>query len=107
MGDDDLLAPGANPFQILASLSEELEAVRTAGQAAIDRTSELMTARRQGVASDLVDWTGGHRDRFDAQLPASQADLSSLIDQVQALVAAASGAVTEYAFSHPLFGEAI
>jgi hypothetical protein len=101
VGDDDLQAPGPLPFQIFASLSEELAAVSNAGQAVIDRTSELMTARRQGVASDLAEWTGGHRDRFDAQLPASQADLSHLIDQVQALMASASSAVSRYAYAPP------
>jgi hypothetical protein len=85
----------------MARLADELAAVRTAGQAVIDRTSELMTARRQGVAGTLEDWTGGHRDRFDAQVPASQADLADLIDQVQALMAAASSAVTRYAWAGP------
>jgi hypothetical protein len=101
VGDDDLLAPGPLPFEIMAAFADELAAVRTAGQAVIDRTSELMTARRQGVAGDLGDWTGGHRERFDAQLPASQADLAHLIDQVQALMASASSAVTRHAFAGP------
>ncbi|HMJ79047.1 MAG TPA: hypothetical protein VK507_23885 [Iamia sp.] len=103
MGDDDPVAPGPLPFEIMARFADELAAVSTAGQAVIDRTSELMTARRQGVESDLEAWTGGHRDRFDAQLPASQADLANLIDQVQALMASASSAVTRYAYA-PLGG---
>ncbi len=97
--DDDLLAPGPLPFELMADLADELNAVRVAGQAVIDRTSELMTARRQGVAGTLADWTGGHRDRFDAQLPASQADLSHLIDEVQAIMASASSAVDRYVWS--------
>lgn len=105
VGDDDPQAPGPTMFEVLADLADELAAVRTAGQALIDRTSELMTARRQGVEADLTDWTGGHRDRFDAQYPASQADLAHLIDEVQALMAASSSAVTRYAVSRPLFGE--
>ncbi|HEX7135234.1 MAG TPA: hypothetical protein VF228_21855 [Iamia sp.] len=104
MGDDDPLAPGPLPFEIMADLADELAAVQTAGQAVIDRTSELMTARRQGVASTLEDWTGGHRARFDAQVPASQADLAHLIDQVQALMASASSTVTAYAWAGPSGG---
>lgn len=99
MGDDDLLAPGPLPFEIMADLADELSAVTAAGQAVIDRTSELMTARRQGVEGTLADWDGGHRDRFDAQVPASQADLAHLIDEIQALMASASSAVTRYAWS--------
>lgn len=99
MADDDVQAPGPLPFEVMADLADELDAVRVAGQAVIDRTSELMTARRQGVEATLADWDGGHRDRFDAQLPASQADLANLIDQVQALMATASSAVTRYAWS--------
>ena len=74
----------------------ELEAVQGAVAALVDRVEELVAARRRGLAT-LEDWTGGHRDRFDDQLPTSQGDLDDLCDQARAAGEAARAEVARIA----------
>ena len=92
----DVWAPGPLPGQVDEMVADELGQVRSTGQALIDRLGELVDARRAAHDLRLVDWSGPHRDRFDEQMPASQADLASLIDHVQSRMRAASGAVDRY-----------
>ncbi|MGI8937897.1 MAG: hypothetical protein ACR2JF_06750 [Iamia sp.] len=61
----------------------ELEAVQGAVRALTDQVGELIEARRR-ARDTLDDWTGGHRDQFDAQFPTSQGDLDDLRDLARA-----------------------
>lgn len=101
MSDDDLMAPGPLPGQVYSGVISELtpflEEVDHAATTLLQRVDDLMTARTDGYGARLTDWSGPLRSDFDDQFPASQAELSALIDAVQALQAQARSAVSGYA----------
>lgn len=74
----------------------ELDAVEAAVRALTDRVEELLEARRR-ARETLDDWTGGHRDQFDTQLPTSQGDLDDLRDRARAAEASARAEVADIA----------
>lgn len=109
--DDDIeMAPGPFPGQVrnsvIVQLSPYLEEVDTTASTLIARLGDLIAARRTAHGTRLTDWAGPFRDDFEGQFPAGQGELAGLIDEVQALQAAAREAAyadaddREYAAQH-------
>lgn len=97
--DDILIAPGPSPMQLYMEVADEVGAVYTAANNLIAAAEELMQYRAEQRTAHMGDWSGGFRDDFDSQFPASQAELSYIIDEAQRLKAKASGAAWDYANS--------